>query len=70
MMFGLSHCDRHQAPDRQQIDRAGGRQHRIQGAHQVQDFTEAVSRSGVILIGDFLRRMMSLYFGDEYAYTI
>ena len=39
--------------NRQRIDRAGGRQYRIQGAHQVQDFTEAVPRSGVILIGDF-----------------
>ena len=26
---------------------------RVQGAHQVQDFTKAVPRSGVILIGDF-----------------
>ena len=36
-----------------QIDRAGGCPNRVQGAHQIQDFTEAVPRSGVILIGDF-----------------
>lgn len=33
--------------------RAGGCPNRVQGAHQVQDFTEAVSRSGVILIWVF-----------------
>ena len=34
------------------IDRASGCPNRVQGAHQIQDFTEAVPRSGVILIGD------------------
>jgi len=29
-------------------------QRRVQGAHQIQGFTGAVPRSGVILIGDFV----------------
>ena len=35
------------------VERAGGCPNRIQGAHQVQDFTKAVPRSVGILIGIF-----------------
>ena len=48
------------------VERAGGCPNRIQGAHQVQDFTKAVPRSGGILIGIFFRVLASCPILTEY----
>ena len=59
-----------QASDRRQVDRTCGRQYRIQRAHQVQDFTEPVHRSGVNLVGDFFAGISGYITNNHFQKTM